>query len=70
MMTMGPPPGSGKGETSLPAIAEGNKTLWYFDGGTLAVRLVRVGAGNGTSTEVIGADDREGRQIIVKATAE
>ena len=70
MMPMGPPPGSGKGETSLPAVSEGNKTLWYLAGGTLAVRVVRVGASNGTSTEIIGADDLEGRQIIVKVKAE
>ncbi len=53
---------------AVPAAVKNRKALWYLDaGGKLAVRMVETGASNGTSTEIVGADDMEGRTIIVKA---
>jgi HlyD family secretion protein len=75
MMPMGPPPGSrnnanAAAASGLPA-AQDKKALWYLDGsGKLAVRMVKTGASNGTSTEIIGADDLEGKTIIVKTKVE
>ncbi len=73
VMPMGPPPGNSKNASgaSMSATPENRKTLWYFDSnGKLAVLLVRIGSSNGTNTEIIGADDLEGRQIIVKMKVE
>lgn len=58
-------------QDAVPAAAKNMKSLWYLDaGGRLAVRMVEVGASNGTSTEIVGADDLEGQAIIVKAKVE
>jgi HlyD family secretion protein len=74
MMMAGPPPGMGAGsDDALGALPSGQdmKQLWYVDAQTkLAVRLVKVGATNGSSTEIIGADDLEGSRIIVRAKVE
>jgi HlyD family secretion protein len=74
MMMMGPPPGAGSsGDAVMDALPGGQdmKKLWYLDAnGALAVRLVKVGATNGSSTEIIGADDLEGTSIIVRAKVE
>ena len=74
MMMGGPPPGMGAGiDDALGALPGGQdmKQLWYVDAqAKLAVRLVKVGATNGSSTEIIGADDLEGVRIIVRAKVE
>ena len=71
MVMAGPPPGmNGGGADPLGAVPGGQdmKTLWYLDAqGRLAVRIVKVGATNGSSTEITGADDLEGTRIIVRA---
>lgn len=47
------------------------KPLWYLDTqGKLAVRMVSPGSTNGTNTEIIGADDLEGAQIILREKTE
>ncbi len=72
MMPMGgPPPGSRNSANGAAAAASAagadKKALWYLDdAGALAVRMVEIGASNGTSTQIIGADDLEGRKIILK----
>jgi HlyD family secretion protein len=74
MVMSGPPPGMGAGgNDALGALPGGQdmKQLWYVDAqAKLAVRLVKVGATNGSSTEIIGADDLEGSRIIVRAKVE
>ncbi len=75
MMPMGPPPGSRNNANATAAsglpVAQDKKALWYLDGsGKLAVRMVKTGTSNGTSTEIIGADDLEGKTIIVKTKVE
>jgi HlyD family secretion protein len=74
MMMAGPPPGMGAGsDNAMGALPGGQdmKQLWYVDAQSkLAVRLVKVGATNGSSTEIIGADDLEGSSIIVRAKVE
>lgn len=43
------------------------KAIWYQDAqGKLAVRMVGVGASDGTNTEIMGADDLEGEKVIVR----
>jgi hypothetical protein len=47
------------------------KSLWYLDTqGKLAVRMVSPGSTNGTNTEIVGADDLEGSQIILREKTE
>jgi HlyD family secretion protein len=74
MMMAGPPPGMGAGnDDALGALPGGQdmKQLWYVGAQSkLAVRIVKVGATNGSSTEIIGADDLEGARIIVRARVE
>jgi len=74
MMPMGPPIARSSAN-SLAALGssetQSKKTLWYLVGnGKLAVRLVKVGASSGTHTEIIGADDLEGKAIIVRTKVE
>lgn len=74
MMPMGPPIARSSAN-SLAALGSSEtrskKTLWYLDGnGKLRVRLVGAGASNGTRTEIVGADDLEGKAIIVKTKVE
>jgi len=66
-------PGTATTEASSPAAAAtaDNKPLWYLDAqGKIAVRLVRVGSSDGINTEIIGADDLEGKQVILREKAE
>jgi len=43
------------------------KALWYLDeSGSLAARLVEIGASDESRTEIIGAEDLEGRDVILK----
>ena len=47
------------------------KTLWYLgDSGKLAVTLVEAGLSDGLTTEIVGADNLEGKKVIVKIRAE
>jgi HlyD family secretion protein len=77
MMMPGPPPrASGasttEGGTAAGAAAQkGRKSLWYVgDDGKLGVVMVKVGTSNGTSTELVGADELVGRKFILRAKAE
>jgi HlyD family secretion protein len=74
MMMPGPPPGMrGSADAAMGAMPGGQdmKQLWFLDAqGKLAVRLVKVGSTNGSSTEIISADDLEGVSIIVRAKVE
>lgn len=57
--------------TTASASAVAKKSLWYLDSqGKLAVKIVGVGSTDGTHTEIIGADDLEGKQIIVREKTE
>ncbi|MBU1081808.1 MAG: hypothetical protein KKB59_15095, partial [Spirochaetes bacterium] len=49
------------------AAVKAKKTLWYLDDeGRLAVVLVETGASDDAKTELVGADELEGVQVIVK----
>ena len=65
-------PGSSDAGTSTPlASTTAKKALWYVDAqGRLAVRMVGVGASDGAKTEIIGADDMEGAQVILREKGE
>lgn len=82
---MGGPGGPGGKSSSSDSLAETattstlaassavvvKKPLWYLDTqGKLAVRMVSPGSTNGTNTEIIGADDLEGSQIILREKTE
>ena len=74
MVIAGPPPGmnadAGDDLGSLPG-GQDMKKLWYLDAqGKLAVRVVKTGATNGSSTEIVDADDLEGARIILRAKVE
>lgn len=57
--------------TGAEASTTVRKALWYFDEqGKLAVRMVGIGSSDGASTEIIGADDLEGTQVILREKAE
>jgi hypothetical protein len=66
------------GGGSQVAAAAGNgaapaakKTLWYLDdSGKLAVILVEPGLSDGLATELVGAEELEGRKVILKIKAE
>jgi HlyD family secretion protein len=74
----GGPPGMGRSsgsaqkstgaKESTAAIATvAKKTLWYLDeSGKLAVVLVETGITDGSKTEIVGADELEGTNVIVK----
>jgi HlyD family secretion protein len=56
-----PPPGQGR------RTAVVMRNLWYIDSdGRLAVRQVQIGINNGSLTEIRGADDLEGKQVILR----
>lgn len=58
-------PNNGNGAPA--AAAAPRKTLWTVgDGGELEVLAVHTGTSDGKNTELIGADQLEGRQIIVR----
>ncbi len=61
-------------DASVSAAADSTvakKALWYLDSqGKLAVRMVGVGSTDGARTEIIGADDLEGMNIILREKAE
>ena len=75
---MGVPGGPGSRETagtaaSSPTVTAtiDKKPLWYLDAqGKIAVRLVGVGSSDGINTEIIGADELEGSQVILREKAE
>jgi HlyD family secretion protein len=49
------------------AEAAVSKNVWYLDdSGNLAVAIVTTGVTDGSNTEIFGADDLEGKAIIVK----
>jgi HlyD family secretion protein len=61
--------GNGPGSAQQPGAAPAaqKKTLWYVDSsGKLAALLVLPGITDGLSTEIVGADNLEGKKIIVK----
>jgi HlyD family secretion protein len=77
----GGPPGLRRSSSKDQAGQSGNtthaestaerKTLWYLDdAGKLAVTMVEAGVSDGLKTEIVGADDLEGKSIIVKIKAE
>jgi len=74
---MGGPGGpGGPGGTGVPTGAKSaasgqapaeKKTLWYVDdSGALAALLVETGVSDGSKTEIVGADDLEGVEVISK----
>ncbi|MCL2042911.1 MAG: efflux RND transporter periplasmic adaptor subunit [Treponema sp.] len=57
--------GSGQNGRESPAVVMRN--LWYINGdGRLEVVQVRIGISSGSLTEVIGVDDLEGQQVILR----
>lgn len=73
----GPGAGSGKTETATAeatttdAAAKAKKALWYLDAqGKLAVRMVGIGSSDGIKTEITGAEDLEGTQVILREKGE
>ncbi len=65
------PAGAGGANAASGSGASESRTVWVLDaGGRPAARQVRVGVTDGTRTEIIGADDLEGRRIIVRARVE
>jgi HlyD family secretion protein len=57
--------GQGQGRGSAPAVIMRN--LWYInDEGRLDVMQVRIGISSGSFTEIRGADDLEGKQVILR----
>ena len=66
-------PGTATAEASSPAATAtvDKKPLWYLDAqGKIAVMLVGVGSSDGINTEIIGADELEGSQVILREKAE
>jgi HlyD family secretion protein len=81
----GPPPGNNNnaarrqtGQTvsasqgaASAAVEVAKKPLWYLDEtGKLSVVLVGVGISDGLTTELVGADNLEGKKVILKIKAE
>jgi len=57
--------GQGQGRSGVPRVVMRN--LWYInDEGKLDVMQVRIGISSGSFTEVRGADDLEGKQVILR----
>jgi len=57
-------------KTAAPAAVV-KKTLWYIDdSGKLAVTLVEVGMSDGLTTELVGADELDGKKVILRIKAE
>ena len=66
-------PGTATTEASSPAATAtvDKKPLWYLDAqGKITVILVGVGSSDGINTEIIGADELEGSQVILREKAE
>lgn len=64
----GPQVAATAGKGAAPAA---KKTLWYLDdSGKLAVILVEPGLSDGLATELVGAEELEGRKVILKIKAE
>jgi len=71
----GPGPGGpgsgGSGTSTTEAATITKKALWYVDAqGKLAVRMVTIGSSDGAKTEIIGAEDMEGTQVILREKVE
>lgn len=72
---MMPPPGGGFGPgagagagTQRGAAAENRKTLWLQnEDGSVSLRMVSVGSGDGTNTELLDGDALVGKSVIVRA---
>ena len=60
------------GTAAVPAAAtRSRKPLWYLDSqGKPAVILVATGSSDRTNTELLEADDLEGKTVILKVKAE
>ncbi|MCX7023649.1 MAG: efflux RND transporter periplasmic adaptor subunit [Spirochaetes bacterium] len=71
----GGPPGTRSSASSSQAsqsvAASTKKTLWYMDeSGRITAALIDAGIGDGSKTEIVGAENLEGASVIVKIRVE
>ena len=63
--------GAAQGSKTAVPTAAVKKTLWYLDdAGKLAVIRVEAGMSDGLTTELVGADELEGKKVILKIKVE
>ena len=63
--------GAAQGSKTAVPTAAVKKTLWYIDdSGKLAVTLVEAGMSDGLTTELVGADELDGKKVILRIKVE
>jgi len=53
-----------------PKVAANQRVVWISRGGRVAPVIVDIGISDGTSTQVLSGDVREGDEIVEEATVE
>ncbi len=63
--------GAAQGSKTAVPTAAVKKTLWYLDdSGKLAVTVVEAGMSDGLTTELVGADELDGKKVILRIKVE